>query len=67
MIDAVLFDKLVCLLRQVGQNQIMNCDSLYGQEEIARIIRRNDETFGGIQVSAVLTCTLHISLFWKLI
>ncbi|KAF8203147.1 PIF1-like helicase-domain-containing protein [Pholiota molesta] len=36
-------------------------------EEIARIIRRNDETFGGIQVSAVLTCTLHISLFWKLI
>jgi ATP-dependent DNA helicase PIF1 len=48
MIDAVLFDKLVCILSVTNPFRTLNVSN---QECLARGVRENDLPFGGIQVS----------------
>jgi hypothetical protein len=46
MIDGTLFDKLVRVLKMSG-GPLRSPDV---QEEVARLMRKNDQPFGGIQV-----------------
>ena len=61
MIDAVLFDKLVCILSVTNPFRTLNVSN---QEYLARGVRKNELPFGGIQVSRLHLHRLNITGSW---